>query len=391
MAAGAGVLVISSWEHRARAKEELNASSLDVAEPMLKVVLEAARHCIPTKKSQLPDIDEEKLAAACSALRQQKGVKPGGDVQLSADEFRLIMNMLSTKNDEMLAALFAALDTRGCGSVSLKRCEAAVLVLAGAQVAPPDVSKTFVFDLFDVAGKGRITQAELEAGVTRLIHVALAHTQGKFLQYVHLNLADQPDVSIKDVATCLITVATRDIHGVHKAKDISKAEFDTWLASDGRSSTTVRLLLQTMGTALAGPVGWDTGRYGGYLFLFKRFTVLAAKKVRFLAFTSDVGEAVRPVVPNWVVNATYGVAIAYCVGDVAYVGYKESKKGEAGHVARAVAFQTVFQGLASIALPYLIIHTAVHQVSFVRLFCTVLGLFCTVLGLFCTLEDQDVA
>jgi hypothetical protein len=29
-----------------------------------------------------------------------------------------------------------------------------------------------------------------------------------------------------------------------------------------------------------------------------------------------------------VVNATYGVAIAYCIGDVAYVGYKESKKGE---------------------------------------------------------------
>ena len=271
------------------------------------------------------------------------------------------MNMLSTKSDDMLAALFATLDPRGSGSVSLKRCEAAVLVLAGAQVAPPDVSKKLVFDLFDVAGKGRITQAELEAGVTRLIHVALAHTQGKFLQYVHLNLTQQPDVSINDVATCLFTVAIRDIHGVHKTKDISKAEFDAWLASDGRSSTTVRLLLQTLGTAIAGPVGWDAGRYGGYLFLLKRFTVLAAKKVRFLAFTSDVGEAVRPVVPNWVVNATYGVAFAYCVGDVAYVGYKESKKGEAGNVPRAVAFQTVFQGLASIAVPYLIIHTAVHQ------------------------------
>jgi mitochondrial fission process protein 1 len=54
----------------------------------------------------------------------------------------------------------------------------------------------------------------------------------------------------------------------------------------------------------------------------------------------------------------YGVAIAYCVGDVAYVGYKEreSKKGDAGNVPR-----TAFQGLASIALPYLIFHTTVHQ------------------------------
>ena len=39
----------------------------------------------------------------------------------------------------------------------------------------------------------------------------------------------------------------------------------------------------------------------------------------------------------------------------------KSKKGEEGNVPRAVAFQTIFQGLASIGLPYMIIHTAVHQ------------------------------
>ena len=38
----------------------------------------------------------------------------------------------------------------------------------------------------------------------------------------------------------------------------------------------------------------------------------------------------------------YAVAFAYCIGDVAYVGYKESKK-EDGNVPRAVAFQTTFQ------------------------------------------------
>jgi hypothetical protein len=48
----------------------------------------------------------------------------------------------------------------------------------------------------------------------------------------------------------------------------------------------------------------------------------ASGGVRYLAFTSDVGEAVRPVVSRTVVNATYAVAIAYMVGDVAYNGYQ---------------------------------------------------------------------
>ena len=174
---GAGALVAA---HRARAKEGLNAASPEVAEPMLKTVVAAARLCIPNK---VCDVDEERFAAACSALRQQKGVAAGGDAPLSADEFRLVVNMLGQKkSDEMLAALFAALDAKGAGSVSLKRCEEAVAVLAGAQARPQEASSKLVFGLFDVDGKGRLTQAELEGAVTRLIHVALAHTKGKFLQ-----------------------------------------------------------------------------------------------------------------------------------------------------------------------------------------------------------------
>ena len=48
----------------------------------------------------------------------------------------------------------------------------------------------------------------------------------------------------------------------------------------------------------------------------------AAGASRYLAFTSDFGEAVRPVVPPAVVNASYGIAGAYIVGDVAYNGYR---------------------------------------------------------------------
>lgn len=87
----------------------------------------------------------------------------------------------------------------------------------------------------------------------------------------------------------------------------------------------------------------------------------ASGGVRYLAFTSDVGEAVRPVVSRTVVNATYAVAIAYMVGDVAYNGYQASKHGE--DVSRAVAHTSAFQLLASLLVPVAVIHTVVHQSS----------------------------
>mmetsp|Transcript_1583 Transcript_1583/g.3810 ORF Transcript_1583/g.3810 Transcript_1583/m.3810 type:complete len:250 (-) Transcript_1583:9-758(-) len=99
---------------------------------------------------------------------------------------------------------------------------------------------------------------------------------------------------------------------------------------------------------------WDPSRYGAYAFLIGRLT----RGVRYLAYSSDVGEAMRPVVPTWLVNATYGIAIGYCALDVGFEGYKEHKAQ--GDVKRAVVKQTLFQGLASIGLPFLIIHTSVH-------------------------------
>jgi len=99
---------------------------------------------------------------------------------------------------------------------------------------------------------------------------------------------------------------------------------------------------------------WDASRYGGYAFLIGRI----AKSTRYLAYSSDVGEAFRPVVPAFAVNATYALALGYCTFDVGYEGYKESKAG--GEVSRTLIKQTLFQGLASIGLPFLIIHTAVH-------------------------------
>ncbi|KAJ7276140.1 mitochondrial 18 KDa protein-domain-containing protein [Mycena haematopus] len=92
---------------------------------------------------------------------------------------------------------------------------------------------------------------------------------------------------------------------------------------------------------------------------------------RYVAYTSDVGEAFRPVVPPWVVSAAYGISWLYLAGDVSYESYKAHRRGpsalEAAHFSEPVRISMVaveratFQSIASMALPALTIHTAVKQ------------------------------
>lgn len=98
-------------------------------------------------------------------------------------------------------------------------------------------------------------------------------------------------------------------------------------------------------------------RYVGYSAAF-------ARAFRYLAFTSDVGEALRPVVRKSIVNASYAVAASYCVADVAWETYKVGKTGKnsLGHpmtVPQMVVERSTFQLVASLALPAVIIHSAV--------------------------------
>lgn len=59
---------------------------------------------------------------------------------------------------------------------------------------------------------------------------------------------------------------------------------------------------------------------------------------RYVAYSSDIGESFRPVAnPAWV-NASYGVAIAYIVGDVAYHGYKAKEEGKDNVVSPCTIF-----------------------------------------------------
>ncbi|KAJ7368033.1 mitochondrial 18 KDa protein-domain-containing protein [Mycena albidolilacea] len=92
---------------------------------------------------------------------------------------------------------------------------------------------------------------------------------------------------------------------------------------------------------------------------------------RYVAYTSDIGEAFRPVVPAWVVTAAYGISWLYLGGDVSYESYKAHRRGptalEAAHFSEPVRIGMVaveratFQSIASMALPALTIHTAVKQ------------------------------
>lgn len=103
-------------------------------------------------------------------------------------------------------------------------------------------------------------------------------------------------------------------------------------------------------------------RYLGYI---GRLGRLAKSVARYLAYTSDLGEAFRPIVKPWVVKAAYGVSWAYVGTDVALTAYSEKEKGTAGSDMREILVKrAVFQSLASMALPAFTIHQSVHLGSY---------------------------
>ena len=87
----------------------------------------------------------------------------------------------------------------------------------------------------------------------------------------------------------------------------------------------------------------------------------AVKGSRYVAYSSDVGEAFRPVAqPLWV-KASYGVAWMYIIGDVAWHSRKAHLKGYSrSETARVAAQEGIFQLGASLLIPSLIIHQGVH-------------------------------
>jgi len=83
------------------------------------------------------------------------------------------------------------------------------------------------------------------------------------------------------------------------------------------------------------------------------------------AYTSDMGEAFRPVVPSWVVRSAYGISWAYVLGDVCWEGKKDYDRGsDTTQLTRTVVKRTIFQSLASMALPAVTIHQTGTKIIF---------------------------
>ena len=90
-----------------------------------------------------------------------------------------------------------------------------------------------------------------------------------------------------------------------------------------------------------------------------------SQQVRYLAFTSDFGEAARPVVRPRLVTASYAVTWLYVLGDVTAEGIAQWRKTPAdrSRVMDKVSRVAVFQLIASVALPFLVIHQTVKGSS----------------------------
>lgn len=87
-----------------------------------------------------------------------------------------------------------------------------------------------------------------------------------------------------------------------------------------------------------------------------------AESVRYVAYSSDIGESMRPVLRPWMVNATYGLAIAYVCGDAAMEVQRKQKLNLDNQVLiGTAAHKLVFHAAVSLILPAVIIHTAVHR------------------------------
>jgi fission process protein 1 len=84
-----------------------------------------------------------------------------------------------------------------------------------------------------------------------------------------------------------------------------------------------------------------------------------AKGSRYVAYTSDVGEAFRPVVDVRYVRAGYAISWAYVLTDVSLQSHWARQRGD--DPVRAGAHAAVFQSLGSMIVPALIIHSVVHQ------------------------------
>ncbi|KAG8956572.1 hypothetical protein FRC04_000050 [Tulasnella sp. 424] len=108
-----------------------------------------------------------------------------------------------------------------------------------------------------------------------------------------------------------------------------------------------------------------------YMAYGARIRTALRASTRYIAYTSDIGEAFRPVVPPWLVTGGYAISWLYLGVDVSYESYKAYRQGptpieaanfsETTRIGMLATKRAVFQSIASMALPAFTIHTVVKQ------------------------------
>ncbi|EGW34151.1 uncharacterized protein SPAPADRAFT_49219 [Spathaspora passalidarum NRRL Y-27907] len=131
-------------------------------------------------------------------------------------------------------------------------------------------------------------------------------------------------------------------------------------------------------------------RYAAYANRLK--TILkAARRYRYVAYSSDIGESFRPVAHPYLVKSGYVISWLYFIGDISYAAWLTKRKSEGTFTPGLRPWDTVpnvdvqssqefvsshslvdsdwrlsalkrgvFQGIASMAIPALTIHNIVH-------------------------------
>ncbi|WFD18064.1 hypothetical protein MCAP1_000276 [Malassezia caprae] len=105
------------------------------------------------------------------------------------------------------------------------------------------------------------------------------------------------------------------------------------------------------------------GRYTAYTM---RLKTLITTGSRYIAYSSEVGEALRPLARPAVVTTAYAISWAYIFGDVGYTCWQASKGLDKdsptmkADLAWIAARRGTFQTLASLYLPALTIHSIVR-------------------------------
>ena len=121
---------------------------------------------------------------------------------------------------------------------------------------------------------------------------------------------------------------------------------------------TVDVVVKRLGIHIDDDVGKELeegpGRYAAYA---RRIAQVFLVKGRMIAYTSDLGESFRPVMPRSLVRMAYGITWVYVGVDVAFNTAEEHVKGSPPlTVLRTAVHALTFQSIASVLVPSIVIH-----------------------------------